>query len=167
MRRSSWAVVGLIVLLTLALVYARMAGRPGLSDDEQIQALLTKGQSGVERKDLRDALSCVSRSYSDPAGLKFETLRLQVAQGFQERGRYNVTLENVKLAVEGDRARAEVDVTLDLLSNGKGNRVYAGRLDLSLRKEASRHWLVIPSQAWKVTEISGLSAALAGEAGGL
>lgn len=158
MRRSSWVVVGLIVVLAAALLYARMAGRTDLTDEDQIQALLAKGQSAIENKDLKGALSCISRDYSDRAGLKFDTLRLQAAQAFQERGRYDVTLENASMAVDGDKAEVEVGVTLDLTTQGKRNRVYAGRMGLSLRKEEGKHWLVIPVQKWKVTEIGGLTA---------
>ena len=165
MRRSSWVVLGLIALLAVVLVYARTAGRPELTDEEQIQAVLVKGQSAVERKDLKSVLSCISRSYSDSAGLKFDTLRLQGARAFQERGVYDVSLENVSMAVNGDRADGAVDVMLDLTSGGSRNRVYSGRMGLSLRKEESRHWLVIPVREWKVTEINGLSA-VTGEAAG-
>lgn len=165
MRRSSWVVLGLIALLAAVMVYARVAGRPELTDEEQIQAVLVKGQSAVERKDLKSVLSCISRSYSDSAGLKFDTLRLQGARAFQERGVYDVSLENVSMAVNGDRADGAVDVTLDLASGGSRHRVYSGRMGLSLRKEESRHWLVIPVREWKVTEINGLSA-VTGEAAG-
>ena len=158
MRRSSWVVLSLIVLLTAGLVYARMASRPTLSDEEQIQAVIAKGQSAVERKDLKDAISCISRHYSDSSGLKYDTLRLQVARAFQERGEYDVTLENASVAIKGDTATVQVDVTLDLLSQGKRRREYSGRMDLLLSKEASKHWLVVPVESWKVTEIGGLSA---------
>ena len=158
-------VMGLIVLFAGVLIYARSAGRPKLTDEEQIQTLLAKGQSAVERKDLKGALSCISRSYSDAGGLKFDTLRLQGARAFQERGVYDVSLENVSMVVNGDRADGAVDVTLDLASGGSRHRVYSGHMGLSLRKEESRHWLVIPVREWKVTEINGLSA-VTGEAAG-
>ena len=158
-------VVGLIVLLAAVLIYARSASRPELTDEGQIQTLLAKGQSAVERKNLKDALSCISRSYSDSGGLKFDTLRLQGARAFQERGHFDVSLENASVSVQGDKAQVEVHVTLYQESEGKIDRIYAGPMSLSLRKEATKHWLVIPAQAWKVTEISGL-AAVAGEVAG-
>lgn len=164
MRRSSWVVVGVIVALVAALAYARMAGRPELSDEEQIQALLTKGRLAIERKNLKDALSCISPSYSDSAGMKYDALRLQAASAFQERGQYEALLENTALDVKDRRAHVEVDVTLTLVSGGQRNRLYSGRMGLSLEKEASKRWLVIPVQTWKVTEISGL-AGVTGEVG--
>ena len=160
MRRSSWVVGGLIILLAAALFYARTAARPNLTDEEQIHTLLANGQSAIERKDLRDALSCVSRSYSDSAGLKFDALRLQGARAFQEEGRFDISLENTSVKVRDDKAEVETEVALDLTSVGNRSEVFAGHISLLLRKEESKRWGLIPARAWKVTRINGLTAEL-------
>ena len=139
-----------------ALTYAKMAGRPQPSEEEQIHALLATGQSAIERKDLRDALSCVSREYSDSAGLTFETLRLQGAQAFREQSKYDVVLNDTSIEIHGETAHVDTKATVLLIFGRDVHQVFSGPLSISLRKEKSKRWLVFPADAWKVIRMDGI-----------
>lgn len=156
MRKSSWMVAGLICVLAAVLICVKTSGRPQPSEEEQIHTLLAKGQSAIERKDLRDALSCVSREYSDSAGFTFETLRLQGAQAFREQGKYDVVLDDTSIEIRGETAQVEAQATVLLIFGRDVHQVFSGPLSISLRKEKSKRWLVFPADAWKVIRMDGI-----------
>lgn len=157
MRRSSWAVLGMICALAGVLICLRTAGRTQLSEEDQVHSLVAKGQTAIERKDLRGALSRVSRDYSDPAGFNFETLRLQAIQAFRTDDSYKVVLENTSIRVQGDDALVEADVSVAVISdNKKMHWVFTGPMNISLRNEKSKRWVVVPVKTWKVISIGGL-----------
>ena len=65
MRKSSWIVLGLIVVLCGLAIYMTIASAPP-SDEEQIHVLLSNAQSAVERRSTPDALACIAHDYQGP-----------------------------------------------------------------------------------------------------
>jgi hypothetical protein len=157
MKRSSWVVLAVICLLLIGLIYVRVSNTPKMSPREQINLLLEKGKTAIEEKDLKAAISCVSKDYSDPAGLRFDTLRLQAIQAFRAEGRYRVLLENTDIQVEDDAAVIKTDVSIALgTDDAKMHQMFADTVTLTLRKEKSKRWLVMPVENWKVISFEGL-----------
>jgi hypothetical protein len=154
-KKSSWFAVILIVVLCTGLFIAKSVGRPPLTDEEQIQALLVKGQTAVEKKDLKSAMQCVSRKYREPGGMKFEQLRVQAIQAFQQEGKYDVLLEGTSVKLGGEQATVHSTVSLGMVSHGTMHPLFSRPITIRLAKESSMHWLFIPAKSWRITSIEG------------
>jgi len=161
MKRSSWAIVGIICALAAALVYFHASGRPKPLGEEHIQMLLAKGQSAIERKDLKGVMSCISKDYSDSAGFTFDILRAQALEVIGTEGQYDVLLEHTSVEAHRNTAIANTQVTVYLvLDHHRMHQFFNGPITLHLRKEKSKRFLVIPTRIWKVARIDGLPYAL-------
>ncbi len=158
MKKSSWVAIILIVVLCAGLVIVKSASRPAQTDVEQIHTLLVKGQTAVEKKDLKAAMSCISKNYR-VGEMKYDHIRVQAIQAFQQEGKYKVLLENPGITVSGDQATATPTVTVSMVSHGSLHRIFSQRVTIHLAKENSMHWLVIPSKNWKITGMEGIPVA--------
>jgi hypothetical protein len=157
MKRSSWLVIALILAIAVALAVFKAAGKPRLSDEDQIHALLVKGQTAIRHKDLKAAMSCVSTSYSDRSGSKYEALRVQAIQAFQQEGNYDCLLENTTISLDRDAASVQTTVTISLASGSSLHKVFSEPITIHLKKEQSRRWLILPVENWKIIGIDGLT----------
>lgn len=157
MRKSSLFVVIAIVLLAGWIGYTRLS-EPPLPDEQQIRTLLAAGETAVEQRNMRAAMSCVSRDYSDPAGFDRDGLRLQIVQAFRSTEGYDVSLQTIGISVNGDSAQARTDISVAAIENGSRDPVFSGPVNFELKKEPARRFLVFPVQAWRVSRISGLPA---------
>jgi len=158
MRKSSWAALGLIFVLVGVVAYLKF-WLQAPSDEEQIRALLARGEAAIERRDLRDAFACVSRDYSDPAGFTYATLRLQAMRMFYEADGYDVAVEILGIQVDGDTAEVNADVSVTALIEDESHAAFAGPLTIELKKEDAKRCLIIPTRVWKITSISVLPTA--------
>lgn len=155
MKRSSWFTIILIAVLCAGLIIARSAGKPPLTDEEQIHSLLVKGQTAMEKKDLKSAMQCISRSYKDPGGVKFEQLRVQAIQAFRQEGKYDVILEATSVKLDGEQATVHATITVGMVSRGAMHPLFSRPITIGVAKERSMHWLFIPAKSWKITSIEG------------
>ena len=157
MKRSSWIVIALILAIAVALVVVKSAGKPQISDEDQIHALLVKGQTAIRHKDLKAAMSGISTSYSDRSGSKYEALRVQAIQAFQQEGNYECLLENTAISLDRDTASVRTTVTISLASGTSLHEVFSEPITIHLGKEQSRRWLILPVESWKIIGIDGLT----------
>ena len=162
MKRSSWITVIVILTALAALAVSKLSHRTAPSDEDRIHALLVKGQTAIERKDLKAAMSCVSRDYQDANGLKYDALRIQAIQAFQQEGKYDVVLEDAAIALAGDKAEVTTTVTISLATQTTMSRILSSPLRIHLAREPARRWLVIAVKVWKITRIDGTSFEPAG-----
>lgn len=129
------------------------------SDEEQIRALLAKGEAAIERRDLGVAMTCVSRNYSDPAGLTYKTLRLYAMQALYEVDRYDLAVTISDIEVDGDTAKIRTLLSLTAFVESHSYEAFAGPLTMGLKKEDAKRLLVIPARVWKITSIAVLPTA--------
>lgn len=155
MRLSSWAILGVVVVLAGTCLYINSSDRTQ-PDEAQIRERLAAGESAIERRSVRDAMSCVSKDYSDASGLNRDALRLQAIQAFRSAERYDVALETKSLAVTGDSAEVETEVTIHAYEEGGAHLVFSGPVRIALKKEPARRYLVLGSSAWRVVRMEGL-----------
>lgn len=155
MKKSSWLIIIVIVALSVGLLVLRASSKPALTDQEQVHALVVKGETAIEQKDLKSAMSCVSKKYKDPSGTNFEQLRAQAIQAFQQEGKYDVVMENTVITVDGETASARATVTIGLVTKGAIRRLFSNDITIRLAREKSTHWVVIPVKAWAITSIEG------------
>ncbi len=156
--RKLWMVLGLVFVVGGLLISLNF-WLEAPSEEDQIKAVLARGEAAVERRDLGAALACVSTDYSDPAGLDYRALRLQAMQTFAQAEGYEVAVDTSGIDVNGDTAVVYTHVSVTALVEGGSYEAFVGELTIELRKEASKRCLVIPTRVWRVTSISPLPTA--------
>jgi len=125
--------------------------------------LLAKGQSAIERKDLKGVMSCVSKDYRDSTGLTFDALHMHALEAIRAEGHYDVLLEHTSVEVRGKTASAKARATVFLGCDHAGmQRLFSNSVTLHFKKEKSKRFLVIPTRTWKVARINGLPTDLGG-----
>lgn len=154
-RKSSWTAIGAIVLMLGWLGFTRLT-EPNPSDEQQIRELLAAGEAAVEQRNMRAALSCVSRDYSDPAGFDRDGLRLQIIQAFRSVDGYDVSLQTMGIVIDGDSAEVRTDISVAAFDDGGRSPMFTGPVTFRLKKEPARRLLVFTTKAWRVSGMSGL-----------
>ncbi|MHB1000545.1 MAG: Cif family virulence factor [Armatimonadota bacterium] len=157
MKKTSWIVLAIILVLLGMLFVNKVRQGSSLSDEEQISAILVDGKAAVEEKNLRHILSYISEDYTDSAGLSSDSLRAMFIKAFRDNARYSITIKDIDMKLNGDTAYTTLDTTVYANYNPTdAQEVFTGPVQLVLKKEKSRKWLVFPADKWKVIGASGL-----------
>jgi hypothetical protein len=145
MSRRAWFVILVIGAVAALLLSRALGGRP--SDEDRIRAMLHDAARAAEEKRVGDAVQGLSERFEghglDKLGAK-QLVAFHVLRGTW----VSVTLAGEKVEVQGDRARAVVDVVMSRSGKGKPlaellpETVTVHRFDLRLAREAD---------GWKVT----------------
>lgn len=110
--------VSLAALVLVAAVVAIRAGREPESDEDRIRALFSEAALAAEEKRIGDVVEGVSERFAE-GGLDKQGLKRLVA-GMVLRGDWvSVTIAGIAVSVEGDLARANVDVVTARSGKGK------------------------------------------------
>jgi len=139
-----WIVGGLIGLGAVAFLLGR---RPSVPPQEQIRQLLWRGKVGLERENLSQALSVVSRDYQDGT-LRYPDVVRALLEAFREVDGMTISLSQpaIQIAADGRTARVHFDrVEITAVSYGQNHR-YSTAVDLDLRRER---------RGWKVIRLTG------------
>ncbi|MBI2844554.1 MAG: hypothetical protein HYX78_14260 [Armatimonadetes bacterium] len=149
--------VGLLLAVAVVLAVGYFAAnRDQGADQEQILAVIERGRRAVERKSLSEAMSCISKDYSDSTGLNRDRLGLLARRAFQSSSRYEVVVDAPTIRVAGDEAVAETYAAVASVDAGTREEKFSGEVILSLRRENSRRFLIFPVREWKITAIEGI-----------
>lgn len=161
-RRAAVLALAALAAVAAALAVLRLR-REEPTDEEAIRALFDGAARAAEERNVREAIAGVSERFRghglDRAGVK-QLVALQVLRGEW----VSVTVSQVRIAVDGDRARANVDAVL-ARSGGKGKA-----LQELLPGEASAHRFLCRLEregaGWRIVEAEwravGLAEAIAG-----
>lgn len=158
MKKTSWAILSIIIALLGFVAYHNASKNLALSGEEEISALILDARSAVERKDYRRTMSYISADYSDSAGMSADALRAMIIRAYRDTKRYSVAIDKADILVTGDKARADLDVKVYTSFNHSNSMVLDGKMNLLLRKEPARRWLVFPTSKWRIYGVSGLPA---------
>jgi hypothetical protein len=145
MRTRNIIIGAVVLLLAGGLTYWRLS-RPRLSPEEQIRALIVRGEKAIERKDVGDIMGCVSADYHDAVGLTNLDIR-RVAVGLaRSPAAVEVDLRELRLEVHG--SEGVVHAVVHLYITGEQNREVQGAVDLQVRRERGG-WKVVSSDGWQ------------------
>lgn len=157
MKKSSWIILIIVLVLFGVLIYQGTSNHSNLSDEEQISALLSDGRSAVEQKSLRRALTYISDDYTDSSGLSADAVRAMLIRAFRDNAKYSVVLADTNIQIKDENALVSFTATVYANYNPTdAMEVFSGPIQLQLRKEKSRKWFIIPVSNWRITGASGL-----------
>ncbi len=163
MSRRSVLVLAVAAGVALGALALRAATRRPPTDEELISALVRDAARAAEEKRVSDAVECVSERFSG-GGLDRRGVKQLVAYHVLSGEWLSASIAGERVAVAGDRARANVDAVLARAS-GKGKSLSAlvpgeasaHRFELSLERE-QEGWRIVSAE-WRPID---LAAALAG-----
>ena len=154
MKKVAW-VAGIVLVLLIAVRVAIGFGASP-SDQAQIQkALQDSIQASKEGKPggVMDLLSSQIKFNQQDAGGNMGS----VAQ-FIKNQRPDVEVTNQQAIVTGDTAQITSPVNLKLDFLGQQRTVHLKNVVLIFKREATTHWLILPSKTWKLAEIDAPDA---------
>src|SRR5512138_2073571 len=108
MKRRNLAIIAALVAL-VAIVAIRRLGAEAPTDDEQIRALFDRAALAAEEKRIGDVVEDVSERFSG-RGFDRQGVKRLVAAMVLRGDWVSVSVAGHRTAVEGDAARANVDV---------------------------------------------------------
>jgi hypothetical protein len=160
------ALLAAAALLAVLLGWRRLAA-PARSDEEQVRALFEEAARAVGEKRVGDALACVSERFRGEGGWDRAELKRAVAGQVLRGDWLRVTVTTARVAVEGDRARAQVALvaarsgrgaTLADLLPQEGTGLL---LDAGLEREGGE-WRVVTGSHRQVPIVEALAGPPAG-----
>jgi hypothetical protein len=159
----NWAVAALLLVAAAGGLFAAVRARmPVGSDPEQIRALLDRGESAAERREIGGVMRFVSPEYRDGSGFTRDSLRLLVGRALRDAQSVDVSTPersvNIQVGPDGQHATLACDVSVRLAERGGGNVARDAHLTFRLSKEPVRIFGVFPTQEWRVIRADGYGA---------
>jgi len=141
------------IAIALCLILALTFACHKESEQDKIKKIITTVQKAAGEKDIKKILSSLSKTYSDPQGNNYETIKGLLIAYFYQYPKISVYIPNLDVSVEGASAKAEFQAVLTgagtnasvpgILPDTLG--VYA--FEVLLKKEAD-DWKVV-SAKWE------------------
>jgi hypothetical protein len=152
-------IAALILIAVLAGVrYQMLLNRPAGSEEEQIASLIQRGVSGIERSDVRTAMSVVSKDYKDNYGTTYGSLKIRAADAMNSSVRPDVTITQPVIQVNGDQAEMRAHVRM--MDRHGDQLIFEHDLTFRLRKEQLHRYLIFPTREWRIVTVDGLESVL-------
>jgi ketosteroid isomerase-like protein len=139
-------------LLILAIAIT-IAGCHKETDEQKIKKIITDIQTAAEAKDVKEIINNISKTYKDPQGFNYETIKRLLVGYFLQYPKISVYINNLEISVENSSARAVFQTVLtsgdktgsiaDVIPQSLGMYDF----DVSLKKE-SDSWKVV-SAKWE------------------
>ena len=158
MTKNRVIVIIALVLVLLGVRYQVALNRQTESDEQQIASLIQRGESGVERKNAREAMSIVSKDYKDSIGMTYRVMQIRVANALDSAENPDVTITQPVIRTNGDEGTMQFHVRV--VDRRNDTNLFEHDMTLQLRKEKLHKYLIFTSHEWRVTSTQGLEGAL-------
>ena len=118
------------------------------TEQDKVKKVITDIQTAAEEKDVKKIMNNLSKTYSDPQGFNYETIKGPLLGYFFQYPKISVYINNLQISIENTSAKVlfrtvltsanKTGSTADLIPQSLGMYDF----DVSLKKE---------SNSWKVT----------------
>ncbi len=157
MKRSTWiAIAGSVVSLAVLLVLWRIAAAPVPPEDQQIRTRIEEVRQAIEQRDVNAIMDALSADFG-AFGYSPERLRVEIASAFRRGVKPHVRYASPVINVIGKEATVNMRVEVWWEDMGHVSRHEPTDIQLILRKEPARKWLLIPTEKWRVVDLEGVS----------
>ncbi|GIV20675.1 MAG: hypothetical protein KatS3mg023_2426 [Armatimonadota bacterium] len=157
MKRSTWlALIGAMVLLGVVLVMWRIAATPVPPEEQIVRNRLEEIRLAIEGRDLNTLMEALSSDF-DAFGYSPERLRIEIASAFRRGIQPHVRYSTPVINIIGKEATVSMRVEAWWEEQGLVSRHEPTDIQLKLRKEPARKWLVFPTEKWRVVDVEGIS----------
>lgn len=144
------------MILAGLLVLWRMAVTPVPPEDQQVRDRLEEIRLAVEQRDLNAIMDAISQDF-DAFGYSPHRLRIEIASAFRRGIKPHLRYSNPSVNIIGKEASVNMRVEVWWEDQGSVSRHEPTDIQVHLRKEPARKWLVIPTEKWRVVDVEGVS----------
>jgi hypothetical protein len=147
-----------VTILFIFFVVTAALGCHKETEQDRIKKVITDIQTAAEEKDVKEIMSHLAETYSDPQGFNYKTIRTLLLVYFMKNPKISAYINGLKISVENTSARVAFQAVLtsgsktgsvaDVIPQSLG--MY--NFNVSLRKE-SNVWK-IASVTWMEVEIT-------------
>jgi hypothetical protein len=156
MKRSTWlALIGAMVLLAVLLVMWRVAATSAPPEEQVVRNRLEEIRLAIEGRDLNTLMDAISSDF-DAFGYSPERLRIEIASAFRRGIRPHIRYSTPVINIIGKEATVSMRVEAWWEEQGLVSRHEPTDIQLKLRKEPARKWLVFPTEKWRVVDVEGI-----------
>lgn len=140
-----------LLIATAGCLLAVIPGCHRESEQDKVRKVITGIQKAAEEKDVKEILTSLSRTYRDPQGNDFDSIKGLLLGYFFRHQKVHVYIPDIVISVEGDAAKAEFQAVLTGNPSGAAGimpeslGVYA--FEVSFKKE-EKDWKVVTA-SWK------------------
>lgn len=157
MKRSTWiAISSAMVLIVALLVMWRIAATPVPPEEKIIYRRLEEIRLAIEGRDLKTLMDAISSDF-DAFGYSPERLRIEIASAFRRGIQPHIRYSNPVINIIGKEATVSMHVEAWWEEQGLVSRHEPTPIQVKLRKEPARKWLVFPTEKWRVVDVEGIS----------
>ncbi len=151
MSSRTWRIAQLVFggILVIAILVWWLTN-PRISDEQQILNLVAKAEHGVETKNGREVMECVSPDYKDSSGYDRLQLLKMVNSWVRSPDQAEVTVEKQQIRVNGLTAVGKFSVQVYLESEGRKLRPVSAQIEVTFEKR----WRKL-RQVWLVKSVEG------------
>jgi hypothetical protein len=146
-----------VTFLLIFVVAIAVLGCNRQTDQDKVKKIITDIQAAGEQKDVRKIMNNLSKTYSDPQGFNYESIKGLLVGYFFRYPKISVYINNLTISVENTSARAVFQTVLtsgektgsvtDVIPQSLG----IWDFDVTLKKE-SNDWKVT-SAKWEQAEM--------------
>ena len=138
----------LMMILLIFVIIITALGCHKENDQDKVKKVITDIQAAAEEKDVKKIINNLAKTYKDPQGYNYETIKGLLVGYFFQYPKISVYINNLEISVENTSAQAVFQTVLtsgnktgsvaDVIPQSLGTYDF----DVSLKKE---------SNSWKVT----------------
>lgn len=136
-----------VMLLLIPAIIMTMAGCHKETDEQKIKKIVTDIQTAAEAKDVKGIINHISKTYKDPQGFNYETIKGLLVGYFLQYPKVSVYINNLEISVENSSARAEFQT---ILTSGNKTGSIKDIVPQSLGMYDFNISLIKESDGWKV-----------------
>jgi hypothetical protein len=146
----------LMIIAAAGCLFAVVPGCHRETEQDKVKKVITGVQKAAEEKDVRTILTSLSKTYRDPQGNDYDSIKGLLLGYFFRHQKVHVYIPDIVITVEGASAKAEFQA---VLTGGQGGSA-AGMVpeslgmyafEVSLRKE-EKEWKVVSARWSRVGE---------------
>jgi ketosteroid isomerase-like protein len=150
------AIKKIVVLVAAGCLFTVVPGCHKETEQDKIKKVITSVQQAAEEKDVRKIISSLSKTYQDPQGFDYDSIKGLLMGYFFRHQKVHVYIPDIVITVEGASAQAEFQAVLtgghtgsaaDILPESLGMYAFA----VSFRKE-DNEWKIVSAQWNRVGE---------------
>ncbi|MCS6829757.1 MAG: hypothetical protein RMM08_03265 [Armatimonadota bacterium] len=157
MKRSTWiAICGATALIAALLVMWRAAATPTPPEEQVVRERLEEIRAAIEERDLNTVMDAISNDF-EAFGYSRERLRLEIASAFRRGTQPHVSYTISGVSLVGKEAVVNMHVEVWWEEQGLVSRHEPTAIQVKLRKEPARKWLVFPTEKWRVIDVEGIN----------
>lgn len=151
--KKAIGILAMVVVLSASYAMAYRAAQPKGAPAGQVRATLLDAADALQRGHAGEAMRAVSSDYKDSTGTNRDRLYFLAREAARNHAYWDVVVEDLKTSVQGDEATVQMVIGLHRTEGGSVTR---HTINLRMRREEARAFVVVPTTRWRIVSADDL-----------